>query len=297
MSMAASGPVASDFVDIRTVRPNLIQPRRTAKASTGIFTSRCGRNQEGQHNSDNVIVNPGVHNGAHHTHDYVGNVSTNGFSTNDSLAAAGTTCTNGDKSTYYWPVLRVQWVAGPDANAAGGGLDGNIGQILTPTTVSLQYGGSATGPVTAMPRFLRIISGDAKAVTNGTANAHAQWTCTGFENRRLTDKYPICPQGSKVERILQMQSCWNGRDIDSTNHRTHVAFPNASGTCPAGFKAIPALTERLTYTVPRGARIALDSFPDQLHKPVTDHGDFINVMSDALMRQAVACINTGRRCG
>ncbi|SCG05114.1 hypothetical protein GA0115260_107441, partial [Streptomyces sp. MnatMP-M27] len=37
--------------------------------------------------------------------------------------------------------------------------------------------------------------------------------------------------------------------------------------------------------------------PEQLQKPVTDHGDFINVMSNSLMRKAVKCINTARRCG
>ena len=27
-----------------------------------------------------------------------------------------------------------------------------------------------------------------------------------------------------------------------------------------------------------GASFALDTFPEQLHNPVTDHGDFVNVM-------------------
>jgi hypothetical protein len=42
---------------------------------------------------------------------------------------------------------------------------------------------------------------------------------------------------------------------------------------------------------------AVDGFPEQLHKPITDHDDFINVMSDQLMSQVVDCINTGRQCG
>ncbi|MDF9811500.1 DUF1996 domain-containing protein [Streptomyces sp. SPB162] len=291
------GPSKADFVDITKVRPNVVKPRARAGASTGSFTSRCGRNEDKHLNPDNVIVAPGVSNGAHHMHDYVGNKTTDAFSTNDSLAAAGTTCTNGDQSAYYWPVLRVQNAGqGPDVNAPGGGQDANVGTILQPKSVTIRMDGSAVSKVTAMPRFLRIITGDAKAFTNGTANANASWSCTGFENRQLKDKYPICPQGSDVVRTFNFQSCWDGKNIDSANHRTHVAFADRNGACAKGFKAIPALVERITYSVPQGSRIAVDSFPEQLHKPVTDHGDFVEAMSDRLMRQAVNCVNSGRRC-
>jgi Domain of unknown function (DUF1996) len=293
----SSGLSADDFVDITKVPANVKKVRNRQGASTGTFASRCGTKTQGQ-NSDNVIVAPGVANGAHHMHDYVGNKKVNAFSTNDSLAAQGTTCTNGDQSTYYWPVLRDRTQQGLDANVPGGGLEGNIGKILVPATVTITFKGSPTGKVTAMPRFLRIITGDAKAFTNGTANANAHWSCTSFENKvQLTDKYPICPSGSKVVRSFAFQSCWDGRDIDSANHRTHVAFTDADGDCPGGFKAIPQLTMRLTYKTPAAPDFAVDTFPEQLHKPITDHDDFINVMSDKLMRQAVNCINSGQKCG
>ncbi|WP_424531249.1 DUF1996 domain-containing protein [Sphaerisporangium viridialbum] len=293
----ATGPSPDDFVDIRTVQPNADRPRNQQGASRGTFVSRCGRNEDGHHNSDNVIVAPGVTNGAHHVHDYVGNKDTSGFSTNDSLQAAGTTCSNGDKSTHYWPVLRLQKGNGNDADKPGGGLDGNVGQIVRPASVTLTLSGNPTSKVVGMPVFLRIITGDAKSFTNGPTNANARWTCTGFENRQLKDKYPICPRGSQVVRLLRFQSCWDGKNTDSANHRTHVAFTGADGSCPSGFQAIPALEQRITYNVPPGPGFALDSFPEQLHKPVTDHGDFINVMPEALMKQAVDCVNNGRRCG
>ena len=292
-----TGPVPSDFVDIRTVRPNFVRPRLQRNASTGTFTSRCGRNENRHFNSDNVIVAPGVSNGAHHVHDYVGNLDTSGQSTNESLDAAGTTCTNGDKSAYFWPVLRRIGTQEFDANQPGGGLDGNVGKILRPTSVTLTFRGNATSKVVAAPKFLRIITGDAKSFTNGTANANSSWTCTGFENRRLEDKYPLCPRGSQVVRIFEFQSCWDGQNTDSANHRSHVAFVQNDGSCPEGFQAIPALEQRITYAVPPGPSFAVDSFPEQLHKPITDHSDFINVMSEQLMNRAVQCINTGRRCG
>ncbi|MGY0059825.1 DUF1996 domain-containing protein [Streptomyces sp. LZ34] len=294
-----TGPQRSDFVDIRKVKPNVKNPRVQAKGSKGTFSSRCGRNENKHFNSDNVIVAPGVSNGAHHMHDYVGNKKTDAFASNQVLESAGTTCTNGDRSTHYWPVLRLQdGTKEFDAGAPGGGTEGNVGRILRPTSVQLSFKGSPVSKVVQMPKFLRIITGDAKAFTNGTANANASWSCTGFENRQLTDKYPVCPKGSNVVRTFKFQSCWDGKNADSANHRTHVAFARADGSCQQGFKAIPQLVQRITYKLAPGARnFAVDSFPEQLHKPVTDHGDFINVMSSKLMKQAVSCINSGRKCG
>ncbi|MFI6961006.1 DUF1996 domain-containing protein [Streptomyces sp. NPDC050255] len=293
-----NGPEDSDFVDIRSVQPNVDRPARLRGASRGTFTTECGRNQNGKFNPDNVIAAPGVANGAHHMHDYVGNQATDAFSGDDDLAAGDTTCRNqGDRSTYYWPVLRLQnGAAENDAEADGGGKDQNIGEIRTPSQVTLKFVGNPTGKVTAMPRFLRIITGDAKAFTNGDANANASWSCTGFEDRQLKDKYPICPEDSQVVRSFAFQSCWDGQNTDSANHRTHVAFAQDDGRCPDGFRAVPQLVQRIVYDVPPGPGFAVDSFPEQLHKPVTDHGDFINVFDDKLMRKVVSCVNDGRTC-
>ncbi|MGA4842399.1 DUF1996 domain-containing protein [Streptomyces sp. G45] len=296
---AGNGPVAADFVDITTVRPNVSEPRPRRGGSRGTFTTRCGTNENGKFNPDNVIVAPGVSNGAHHMHDYVGNQETDAFSSDRDLARGRTSCRNqGDKSTYYWPVLRLQNGGDEDdADADGGGRDKNVGEIQTPDRVTLTFVGSPVSKVTAMPRFLRIITGDAKAFTNGDANANASWSCTGFENRQLKDKYPICPRGSKVVRTFRFQSCWDGRNTDSANHRTHVAFADPrTGRCPRGFRAVPQLVQRIVYDVPPGPGFAVDSFPEQLHKPVTDHGDFINVFDERLMRRVAQCLNEGRRC-
>ncbi|MER8185218.1 DUF1996 domain-containing protein [Kitasatospora sp. NPDC094015] len=290
-----SGP-GRGFVDIRSVSPNVAKPARTGPAS-GTFTSQCGRNENRHLNPDNVIVAPGVSNGAHHMHDYVGNLATSAFSSNNRLAAAGTSCSNGDQSAYYWPVLRLlNGVNESDFKAPGGGKDRNVGRILKPAEVGITYSSATGNKVQSMTRFLRIITGDAKALTNGPANAHASWSCTGFEDRQLADKYPICPNGSRVVRTLKFPDCWDGKNIDSANHRTHTAFSQANGSCPKNFRAIPQLVERVAYDVPTGQRFAVDSFPEQLHNPITDHGDFINVMNRDLLDRMVGCINEGRRC-
>ncbi|KDN74395.1 membrane protein [Streptomyces olindensis] len=305
---AGNGPVAADFADIRSVRPDAGTPRQRGGASRGSFATDCGVNANGLFNSDNIIAAPGVTNGAHHFHDYVGNQANNAFASDQDLANAETSCADpGDKSSYYWPVLRLQnGTQEQDATSPGGGIEGNAGEIVTPKQVTLTFVGNPRDKVTAMPRLLRIITGDAKSFVNGLANANASWSCTGFEDRQLKDKYPLCPRGSDVVRTFTFQSCWDGRNIDSANHRTHVAFANAAGTCPSGFRPIPQLVQRIVYDVDApslddGGRttplFAVDSFPEQLHKPVTDHGDFINVFDEDLMREMVDCINEGRRCG
>jgi hypothetical protein len=174
----------------------------------------------------------------------------------------------------------------------------------TPPARTGATGPPTTGPCCASRTAPTIITGDAKAFTGGVANANALWSCTGFEDRQLTDKYPICPAGSKVVRTANFQSCWDGRNIDSANHRTHVAFVQQDGSCAPGFKAIPQLQIRLVYSAQAPAikngkvrkPFAVDGFPEQLHKPVTDHNDFINVFDDGLMRKAVDCINSGQQC-
>ncbi|MEU6281496.1 DUF1996 domain-containing protein [Streptomyces sp. NPDC047028] len=303
-----NGPVAADFVDITKVQPNVqAKPRKRWGASTGSFITRCGVNANKNHNSDNVIAAPGVTNGAHHVHDYVGNQKVNAFSSNQTFLAGGSSCQNkNDLSAYFWPVIRLQnGRQEADQNQDGGGKEGNAGQIVTAKQAEIKYVGSPTGKVVPMPQFLRIITGDAKSFTNGPANANAHWSCTGFENKvQLTDKYPICPQGSDVVRSFAFPNCWDGKNIDSANHRTHVVFADARGNCQNGFKAIPQLTMRLVYalqppSIQNGQlqnTYALDSFPEQLHKPITDHDDFVSVTTGGLANRIAYCINHGRNC-
>ncbi|HEX3789610.1 MAG TPA: DUF1996 domain-containing protein [Pseudonocardiaceae bacterium] len=290
------GPGANDYVEISDVPVGAPPPAVTPDGSTGSFAEHCGSDADGLHrNADNVIASPGVSGGAHHVHDYVGNLSTNAFSTDASLAAAGTTCASGDKSTFYWPVLRILGEQGSDANAVGGGVDGNVGRIITASSVNIQYVGSPVSKVVAAPEFLRETIGDPKALTDGGQFAAVHWTCTGHTNQ-ITEQYPICPTGSQVERIFDFPSCWDGRSLDSTNHHTHLMSPAANGECPHATFPVPELRIVLTYAVPTGSDYAIDSFPEQLRSPISDHGDYIDVMSDQEQAQVVSCINSGRAC-
>lgn len=44
-----------------------------------------------------------------------------------------------------------------------------------------------------------------------------------------------CPTGLRIE--IMFPSCWDGKNLDSKNHRSHVAYPDLvnSGSCPADF--------------------------------------------------------------
>lgn len=44
-----------------------------------------------------------------------------------------------------------------------------------------------------------------------------------------------CKDGIRIE--IAFPSCWNGKDVDSPNHRSHVAYPDLviTGSCPEGF--------------------------------------------------------------
>jgi hypothetical protein len=395
-SALADGADKSFFVDITKVKPNVKKPRAENDATTGTFTVDCGRNENKHFNPDNFIAQPGVRNGAQHLHDYVGNLSTDADSSNKSLEAAGTTCKNGDKSAYFWPVVRIdddddqaKTVSCPDVasklpdvpnqakaevdrnlallktqideadkrlaknenpgdknfnqNAIVGPLkdkrvatidriaiaigrnaqrpqgleklapcqlgegkanelelEGNDGEIQRPEVAQLEFRGSPVGKVVAMPKFLRILYGDAKVTANGKKNAKDSWTCTGFEDKVQLNKYPICPQGSKVKRIHDFPSCWDGKNIDSAKHREHIVFPDANGKCQKGFKAVPQLRISLTYNIPRDiqqkGQYKVDSFPEEAHNPFSDHDDFANVMSQQIMDRLVNCVNTGKNC-
>ncbi len=336
----------SQFVDITKVQPNVDKPEQGRNASTGSFSVDCGKNENGHFNPDNFIAQPGIRNGAQHLHDYVGNLSTDADSNNNSLLGAGTTCRNGDESAYFWPVVRIdteeegeqqqnkqrggdrnqggrdqngdrnrqrnqgddrqgrdqnnsQDQAELDAPNADNELAGNDGEIQRPAVVDITFKGNAQEKVEEMPKFLRILYGDAKVTTNGPANARESWTCTGFEDR-VIKQYPICPEGSDVKRVHTFPSCLDGNNIDSENHRDHIKYPDENGECANGLTAVPELTISLTYKIPREIQVngqyKVDSFPEEDHNPFSDHDDFANVMSNQIMDRLVDCVNEGRKC-
>ncbi|MEV7289130.1 DUF1996 domain-containing protein [Streptomyces sp. NPDC093252] len=292
---APGAPPADQYIAAAALPPADPGPALGPDASTGRVTVDCGRNERGHRNTDNVVISPGLVGGAHHTHDYIGNTSTDARSTDASLAAAGTTCADGDRSAYYWPVLRRLDAPGADADAHGGGLHGNTGRILTPTEVRVEFLGNPVGKVVPQPAGLRAVTGDPVAATTTDADVRARWGCSGSPGRHTT-LYPRCPDGERTTRTLEFPSCWNGLTPDSDNHRTHLVFPAAGGVCPPATFPVPRLRLTLAYDLPPGVPYAVDSFPEQKRHPKTDHALFITVMTDARRERIAQCLNEGAAC-
>jgi hypothetical protein len=276
-------------------------PRPGPDASTGSWGSRCGRNTDGHYNADNVIVSPGRPGAAEHLHDYVGNASTDAGSTDGSLRAAGTSCADGDRSSYFWPVLRLDGGTGDTATVDTATVDRT--GVVVPTEVRVSFSGNATSKVVAMPDFIRMTTGDARAVLNAAAGGggaapsrpHAWWSCSGTAGR-FTTHYPLCPDGELTVRSYDFPSCWDGRNVDSPDHRSHIVFPAGNGACPASTFPVPRLRMTVAYALPAGRPFSIDAIPGQYRAAATDHGHFIDVMPAALRSRVVDCINTGRRC-
>ncbi|MEV4637793.1 DUF1996 domain-containing protein [Actinoplanes sp. NPDC049548] len=267
---ATTPDLGPDYVAIKNVTPAPAAP------ATFSYAWDCGHNEAGHRNTANIVVTPGRPGPPHHVHEYVGNLAVGVASTVDDLSGGPTTCRNGDRSTYYWPVLRTD-------------------TVQVPTSVTLTFYGNSRSPVVQMPRLLRGTVGDARAFTNGGARASPVWSCSGEERRRSL-RYPICRTGERVLRIFDFPSCWDGRRVDAPDHRAQLIQPQPGGGCPESTFAVPRLEIVVAYALPRGTPYRIDSFDDERHSPRTDHAFFVNLMPDALMNAVVECLNTGRGC-
>ncbi|MDD7922601.1 DUF1996 domain-containing protein [Actinomycetospora chibensis] len=281
-----------DYVDISDVEAN------GNIGEGGVFSGAsyavdCGVSDH--NNSDNYMAAPGKRNGAQHVHDYVGNQTTNADSDDDSLQEAAddgqTSCTNGDGSTFFWPVLRDINGASPDEGQDGGSLDGNVGSIVKPASVDLRFHGHGDREVQPMPTHLMMIMGNAKQGAQDGKNVNAKYTCSGAGNEnRITAQYPICGEGEQLTRILDYPSCWDGENLDSKDFRSHIFFPDDQGNCESDQTPIPALRITLKYDQPEGRTFQIDSFPNEQHDPATDHSDYENVATEAQNEAGAECI-------
>ncbi|MDL5160423.1 DUF1996 domain-containing protein [Actinomycetospora sp. Odt1-22] len=284
---------ADEYTDMSQVASNQ-QVGQGGQFSGGSYSFSCPLSDH--HNSDNFIIAPGKRNGAQHTHDYAGNNSTNAASGTDqsTLEESSTTCTNGDKSPIFWPVMRDLAGVGPDVGQDGGSLDGNVGSFIEPTAVDYTFHGHGTRPVSPMPLNMTLVTGSAKAASTGKGS-NAKFACASSPDR-VSDKYLACPAGDQMQRVYDFPSCWNGKDLDSETHTEHLTYPDQSGECPTDKTPVPALRITVGYQDLPGRSYAIDSFPEQQHNPVTDHALLEYLSSEARAQAGANCINAAQAC-
>lgn len=225
--------------------------------------------------------------GASHLHDFAGAKNTNANSTSDSLRSVPTTClTKGDNSAYWVPALYRN------------------GERVLPVGTSkhaLFYYRRVAAPsgttVARIPDGLKMIVGNPHAESpaeNPRLGRDIIWKCGPGSGTNLAQPPTQCSSGIMVAS-LRFPNCWNGKDLDSPDHISHMSYP-VSGRCPASHPVnMPRIESFFRYPVGTGdiGTISLSSGPWY-----TIHQDFFNAWVPAdlafLMQK---CINGGLDCG
>jgi Domain of unknown function (DUF1996) len=225
--------------------------------------------------SDDPIVHPNMP-GASHSHDFFGNTTTNAATTLTSLAAGGTTCINHNDLSGYWvPSLTVNGVAVQPSF----------------TNVYYQNAGKPFRTIKTIPRGLEVVAGDSSATTPQSLSI-VSWNCGAEEDVDMSSNAPTCP-GPTLTIHINFPDCWNGTTLDSADHKSHLAYHNTDGTCPAGFPVpIPRVRVNVHYPTTGGPGVALASGGQY-----SGHADFFNAwVPNELQRLVRTCINAGRVC-
>ena len=280
---------------------------------------------------DDPIVHPGQP-GASHSHEFFGSTATDASSTGATLRGTETTCEDGDDTAAYWvptlsvdgvpvapsfvrayyrarpgadvravtsPPLGLAMIAG-DPDAVPGdhdhdGREGGGGATATTAPVPHEHGDagmehehggastttspSTTGPVGA--------AGDADPPVAG-------WGC-GLRPRHLAEVPPDdCTDRSPLTLQLRFPDCWDGENLDSPDHRAHVAR-SVDGACPATHPVL--MTElQLSISWPvTGAAATTATLASG--STAGAHGDFLNGWEpDALAGHVDLCIHAKANC-
>ena len=91
-----------------------------------------------------------------------------------------------------------------------------------------------------------------------------------------------CPAGSDNVLVIRFPACWNGHDLDSADHRSHLAYP-VRGTCPAGFPVrLPQLSLNVHYRLPTTSGLTLSS-----GSIYSAHADFFNAWNQSVLARLV----------
>jgi len=186
---------------------------------------------------DDPIVYPGRP-GAAHLHAFYGNEDMNAYSTTTDNGARST-CAGGigNRSSYWVPTI----------------VDTRDDRPIVSDYLQIYYktGYYAVPPesVVVPPPGLRMIAGQSMGATSPDSSGRTYWYCKSVGGNHQT--IPSCGSGDTLVMAVRMPQCWNGRDLDSADHRSHMAYPTAGQGCPSTHPvAIPEIAQFAWYPVP-----------------------------------------------
>jgi hypothetical protein len=213
-------------------------------------------------NNDDAIVFPGQP-GKSHNHTYIGNRSVSADTTPGSLLGGRSTCESEFDSSAYWiPTLYV----GEDD--------------ITPLTSIVYYVNRSRERIAAPPKGLVMIAGNADAKARQPKGI-VSWSCGAVGGRPRFHTIRACAEEEMLQLQATFPNCWDGRRLDSADHKLHMRYASR-GLCPASHPvALPQLILIVLYPpVPLGAQVASGRFGA--------HADFMNGWDQAELERLVA---------
>jgi Domain of unknown function (DUF1996) len=215
--------------------------------------------------------------GASHDHSFVGNMTTNAFSTLRSLRAGSSTCKrDGETAAYWMPTLLLD------------------GQMVPPAGATIYYRRKTLAPLRAFPAGFKLIAGDRHA-TSPQGMQITFWNCGAAASVPPSAEVPTCPntRGQSLRLQVNFPSCWDGRHVDSADHQSHTAYA-VRGACPASHPvAVPAISLIYRYPITGGPGVTLSS-----GGRYSAHADFFNAWRQGTLVSLVnTCLNALRHCG
>lgn len=205
------------------------------------------------------IVAPGQP-GASHLHTFFGNASVTAAST--TMDAGSSTCDGGTANrTGYWTPGVIDTRTDElitNFDTIGGQQPGPSGYLALQVYYKRGYQGVEAGEITRwFPAGLRMIAGNPRRTEpTGDGNPIIQYACTtpgptgavfGPEN------IPNCQPGQNFQMIIRFPQCWDGRNLDSIDHQSHMAYSIPGQGCPSSHPVpLPEITEHVRIRVPSG---------------------------------------------
>jgi hypothetical protein len=244
----------------KTAKARPAPPKRPPR--TGLIVSICSFSHR---SLDDPIVFPGQP-GKSHSHDFFGNATTSARSTPASLAGHSTTCDiAGDTAAYWAPTLDVN------------------GAVVRPLAAFAYYAVFGNQKVHTLPMGLKMLAG-------GNGKVHFSCFRHSMPTAQTSTIRPCAP-GEQMAVGINFPNCWNGTSLDSTDHRSHMAY-QTGGTCPAGYPVVvPRLGLWVTYkAVPRGSLVTLSSGLMN-----TAHADYVNSWNPHTLASLESYCLTGHR--